>query len=99
MPVVLGDAGTYVSVLPRGCVRCAVLDAYDARGRVPTHLQEEPFVRALGAALAPGGHIIANLWYGTPAGRAEAVLRCKLRSLCIGVIAPFQGYCCHISCL
>lgn len=49
-----------------------LLDAYDAKGRVPPHLRAPPFLRALGASLAPGALVIANLWYATSSERVEA---------------------------
>ncbi|KOO24511.1 hypothetical protein Ctob_002766 [Chrysochromulina tobinii] len=72
VPVILSDAASHVHGLAAGTLDCVLLDAYDAKGRVPTHLQAVPFVRALGTALAPGGCVIANLWHGTADARAAA---------------------------
>ena len=69
---VLSDAAEHVATLPVGSLSCVLLDAYDAKGCVPAHLQAAPFLRALGHALAPGGIAIANLWNGTAERRAEA---------------------------
>jgi hypothetical protein len=70
--VTLCDAADYVNALPSSSMYCVMLDAYDAKGRVPWHIQAEPFIVALGSCLAPGGCVIANLWNGTAAARAEA---------------------------
>ena len=70
--VIVADACAYVARLPAQSVGCAILDAYDGRGRVPAHLQAEPFFHHLAAAIAPGGIILANLWYGTEASQAAA---------------------------
>ena len=70
--VVLDDASAHMATMPRASLNCVLLDAYDAKGCVPAHLQAEPFVRALATALAPGGVVVANLWNATAARRAEA---------------------------
>ena len=67
--VVLSDAADFMASIQPASVDCILLDAYDAKGNVPAHLQAEPFLAALGAALAPGGGVIANLWNGTPVAR------------------------------
>ena len=72
VPVILSDAASHVHGLAAGTLDCVLLDAYDAKGRVPTHLQAVPFVRALGTALAPGGCVVANLWQGTAEARSAA---------------------------
>ena len=87
--VVLADAAAHVSDVETDSVNCILLDAYDAKGRVPTHLQAAPFLKDLGRCLAPGGTIIANLWNGTEAARKEAE---SFRKTLVGAA---QGVACY----
>ena len=70
--VTVADAAACIGALPVASLSCVLLDAYDAKGHVPAHLQAAEFVRSLGAVVALGGSVVANLWNGTPAARASA---------------------------
>ena len=64
-----------------------MLDAYDARGRVPAHLQAPLFLRALAAVIAPGGAAVANLFHGSAAARAAcAAFAAELRAALGGAV-------------
>ena len=64
-----------------------LLDAYDACGRVPAHLQAPLFLHALAAVLAPGGAVVANLFHGSAAARAAcAAFAAALRAALGGAV-------------
>ena len=71
--VVVADASSYLAHAgSRGAwLDCVLLDAYDANGDVPAHLQADGFLARLAAALLPDGLVLANLWQGSPAARAS----------------------------
>ena len=50
------------------------LDAYDGKGAVPARLRARAFLRDARRALAPGGAIVANCFYGPPGSRARGDL-------------------------
>ena len=68
--IAVDDAELHLRHCP--AARCILLDAYDAKGRVPPHLQAPRFLEALNRTLVDGGCVIANLWYGTPAAVAQS---------------------------
>ena len=48
-----------------------LLDAYDGKGEIPAHLRGRAFLRDARRALAPGGAVVANCFYGPPGSRAH----------------------------
>ncbi|KAL1504881.1 hypothetical protein AB1Y20_008651 [Prymnesium parvum] len=68
--VVVADAAAYFAAA-RARSECVVLDAYDARGNVPAHLQTADFVRLLARSLPRDGLVLANLWHGSAHARAS----------------------------
>ena len=48
-----------------------LLDAYDGKGEIPAHLRGHAFLRDARRALAPGGAVVANCFYGPPGSRAH----------------------------
>jgi spermidine synthase len=62
-----------------------LLDAYEARGRIPAHLKEPSFLAACGAALAPNGLVVANLFNGTPNSTPRKEMAAYARALATAV--------------
>lgn len=60
--VVVCDAAEWFEEHCAGGLAAVLLDAYDAEGKVPSHLKEPAFLRRMGASLAPGGIAVANVW-------------------------------------
>ena len=72
------DAARYVRLLAesnddnaRGQFALVCLDAYDGKGNIPAHLRARAFLRDARRALAPGGAVVANCFYGPPGSRAH----------------------------
>jgi hypothetical protein len=62
-----------------------LLDAYEARGRIPAHLKQDDFLAACGAALAPDGLVVANLFNGTPNSAPRKEMAAYARALAAAV--------------
>ena len=56
-----------------------LLDAYDAKGKVPEHLTRAGFLSAVAKRLAPGGAVVANVWRDPqkPLGSLRETAFCK----------------------
>jgi spermidine synthase len=62
-----------------------LLDAYEAHGRIPAHLKQDDFLAACGAALAPDGLVVANLFNGTPNSAPRKEMGAYARALAAAV--------------
>lgn len=65
----VGDGRAFIEAAPPGSFDLVVLDAFDG-GVVPRALATQEFLRAVLAALAPGGVVVGNLHTTDPAYRA-----------------------------
>jgi hypothetical protein len=65
----------------RSGVDVLVLDAYEERARVPTHLKAPAFLDACAACLAPDGVVVVNMLNGTPDSRARKEVAAYARLL------------------
>lgn len=88
--VTVADAADEMSAAAAGSLSCIVLDAYDARGRVPARLQSAPFLASLAAALAPGGAVLANVWRVEPAERRASDAFARRLAAAVGAVFSLQ---------